>query len=130
MTEPASFAVLRRLSIRSDGLPTRSVPADVLHRLTRDGLAELDRLHVLITARGLDVVGAFMRDHDPDRFDCDTCGAGVAADEDGCCATCGVDCWVIANGVPVLDPDGDAVEPHYSRWRAEGERDADAEGCQ
>ena len=25
------------------------------------------------------------------RFDCSTCGHGIAVDEDGCCATCGAD---------------------------------------
>lgn len=31
----------------------------------------------------------------PERFVCPDCGYGVAADEDGCCATCGRDCAII-----------------------------------
>ena len=32
----------------------------------------------------------------PQRFICPDCGFGVKADEDGCCATCGRDCALVA----------------------------------
>lgn len=39
------------------------------------------------------------------RFDCSTCGRGIAADEDGCCATCGADATAVyAPRVIVADP--------------------------
>lgn len=31
---------------------------------------------------------------EPEQFNCPTCGPRVAADEDGCCVTCGADCVV------------------------------------
>ena len=38
------------------------------------------------------------------RFDCETCGKGIAVDEDGCCRTCGVDAIVIATARPAVEP--------------------------
>lgn len=129
-----SFAVLRRLSVRPEGMPRHKASPGVVTRLTREALAELDGAQLRITPQGRAVIAAFMAnpDHDRDRFDCDFCGAGVAVDEDGCCATCGVTCWVIDCGVPILDPDGDSVEPHYSQMQVrEGIRPASVteEGC-
>ncbi len=41
----------------------------------------------------------------PDRFDCARCQAlGVEVDEDGCCATCGVDAIAVRGGVPTYPP--------------------------
>lgn len=125
--KPVSFAALRRLSVRPDGMPRHQASPGVVNRLTRDALAVLEGTQLRITPQGRAVVAAFMADldHDPDRFDCDTCGAGVPADEDGCCAYCGATCWVIDCGVPILDPDGDSVEPYYSQMQArEGIRPA------
>lgn len=42
------------------------------------------------------------REPSPNRFDCESCGTGVSADEDGCCATCGQTCWQWVNGECVL----------------------------
>ena len=36
------------------------------------------------------------------RFDCPTCGQGIAVDEDGCCRTCGHDAIVVVNGTPQM----------------------------
>ncbi len=38
----------------------------------------------------------------PNRFDCPGCGIGVAADEDGCCATCGRHCNAYEDGKLVV----------------------------
>lgn len=122
-----SFAVLRRLSVRPDGMPRHKTSPGVVKRLTRDALAALHRSQLRITPQGKAVIDAFMADpdHERDRFDCDFCGAGVAADEDGCCVYCGVTCWVIDCGVPILDPDGDSIEPYYSQMQVrEGIRPA------
>jgi len=54
---------------------------------------------------GLDLLRAVMTEREekpgepsPNRFDCEECGTGVSADEDGCCATCGRTCWIWING--------------------------------
>jgi len=36
----------------------------------------------------------------PEQFVCPTCGPGVAADEDGCCVTCGADCEIKSAATP------------------------------
>ncbi len=44
---------------------------------------------------------AMRGDHSREVFVCADCGYGVAADEDGCCATCGRDCAIV---VPLVEP--------------------------
>jgi hypothetical protein len=38
------------------------------------------------------------------RFDCPTCGEGIAVDEDGCCRTCGADAVAITAARPAVEP--------------------------
>src|SRR5271154_2132793 len=39
------------------------------------------------------------------RFDCKTCGKGIAVDEDGCCRTCGADAISVEAGRSAVEPD-------------------------
>jgi hypothetical protein len=46
----------------------------------------------------------------PNRFDCPTCGQGIAVDDEVCCRSCGADATPIVDGKPVWTPATD-VEP-------------------
>lgn len=64
------------------------------------GLAELRRARKLSLPETVQRIAALVA-AGSERFDCLDCGAGVRADDDGCCTTCGADCvvtqesWVI-----------------------------------
>jgi hypothetical protein len=62
---------------------------------------ELDRLREKLRAKP---------EPGPNRFDCPACGQGVAADEDGCCATCGRDCDAYQDGKRVVVAERDEDE--------------------
>lgn len=78
----------------------------------------LDLLRAVVTERG-EKTG----EPSPNRFDCEECGTGVSADEDGCCATCGRTCWQWVNGECVLA--GGAEPEEMPADRAEVEKMAD-----
>jgi hypothetical protein len=44
------------------------------------------------------------------RFDCPTCGQGIAVDDEACCRSCGADATPIVGGTPVWIPEPDAKD--------------------
>ncbi len=66
-----------------------------------------------------------------DRFDCYRCESlGVAADEEGCCVTCGYEVVVIRNGIPRYPPwDWDEVAPSARPETAGPDTDENTDMC-
>jgi hypothetical protein len=54
---------------------------------------------------------------DANRWHCPDCGTGVAADEDGCCATCGRDCTPVAVAVESPDAGIEAVKAEVAELK-------------
>lgn len=60
----------------------------------------------------------------PTRYDCEECGEGIDADEDGCCLSCGRDATVVEvpGGCWVLMTPQDFAE--FKEWQDSDPREA------
>lgn len=76
-------------------------------RELRDGItlarlsAEADEATIVAQREELETLRASRR---PPRFDCETCGPGIAVDEDGCCLSCGADASVVVREPATCTP--------------------------
>jgi hypothetical protein len=102
-------------------LPPQQSRADIVAEIRALIRAYTDDLDVLavhnISQAFLNYVDERLKDALPpapevkaNRFDCPTCGQGIAVDDEACCRACGADATPIVGGTPVWIPEPDAKD--------------------
>jgi len=107
---------LRELATAGFKVGQRESLAGLLARARHAGEvagAERERESILTVLRA--TIRSLAPAEKPEQFNCPTCGPGVAADEDGCCAACGSDC-VVAPADAIRERD--LLRAEIEAWRA------------